>query len=92
MYQAISGPITEASAEADTDRLFDEPVKPITSLPNDLLTRGYKLITRAPNRMFAVSTGYGCTGTKATIHEVITEARDLARFCEASNRKKALGR
>lgn len=49
-------------------------------LPPDLVARGYKLIQRAPDRMFAVSTQWGCTGTKATIADVVREARDLVRY------------
>ncbi len=51
-------------------------------LPSDLAERGYKLIIRAPDRMFAVSSRWGCTGTKATMHEVIKEARNLVGFLE----------
>lgn len=58
-------------------------------LPSDLLARGFKLITRAPDRMFAVSESWGCTATKTTLANVITEAWELIDFCEAMNRKKA---
>ncbi len=51
-------------------------------LPSDLTQRGYKLIARAPDRMFAVSPRWGCTGTKTAMHEVIKEARSIVRFLE----------
>ena len=47
------------------------------NLPPDLTAHGYKLIVRAPNRLFAVSSQWGCTGTKATLSDVIKEARSL---------------
>lgn len=50
------------------------------TLPSDLLDHGYKLIVRAPDRMFAVSERWGCTGTKATLDEVIAEARAMVAF------------
>lgn len=84
MYQDI-GLITAADAEADTDLLFVAPL----SLPADLLRRGFKLIVRAPNQMFAVSSDWGCTGTKAMIGAVVREARGLVGYCQAMNRKKA---
>lgn len=62
---------------------------PTPTLPDDLTRRGFKLITRAPGRMFAVSTSWGCTGTKATLDEVIKEARSIAAWCEWINRKQA---
>ncbi len=74
MYKDITGPITIELANAETNRLFDEPV---TDLPNELIARGWKLIARVPGRMFAVSAAYGCTSTRATIHEVIAEARAM---------------
>ncbi len=46
------------------------------------------LMVRAPGRMFAVSEVWGCTGTKETIDEVVTEAWGLTNFCEYINRKK----
>lgn len=56
-------------------------------LPSDLIAHGYKLIVRAPDRMFAVSTQWGCTGTKATAQEVIREARAMIGFCRWMNEK-----
>lgn len=58
----------------------------LPALPNDLLECGYKLIVRASERMFAVSTDWGCTGTKATIQEVISEARSLVKFIDWAKR------
>lgn len=49
-------------------------------LPADLVALGYRLIQRAPDRMFAVSSQWGCTGTKATIAAVVQEARGLVRY------------
>jgi hypothetical protein len=66
-----------------------------TELPADLLRLGFKLIERAPGRMFAVSTGWGCTGTKATIDEVITEARAIAGYLQrrtSANERNGKGR
>jgi hypothetical protein len=57
-------------------------------LPKDLIDRGFKLIIRAPDRMFAVSTNRGGTGTKSTIEEVIREARAIAGWCEWMDRQK----
>lgn len=48
------------------------------ALPRDLLALGFKLIIRAPDRLFAVSRGYGCTGTKDSLSAIIREARSLA--------------
>jgi hypothetical protein len=78
--------ITEADAHAEPadERLFAEPL----ALPSDLIDKGFKLIVRTPKHMFAVSQSYGCTGTKAMIGAVISEARSIAGFCEAMNRKK----
>lgn len=61
----------------------------MSSLPDDLTQRGWKLITRAPGRMFAVSISWGCTATLPTIEAVIIQARSLTAWCEAINRKKA---
>lgn len=47
-------------------------------LPADLVALGYKLIERAPDRMFATSYRWGCTGTKDNLADVIREARSLA--------------
>jgi hypothetical protein len=47
------------------------------TLPPDLAAHGYKLIVRTPDRMFAVSKSWGCTGTKSTLNDVIKEARSL---------------
>lgn len=58
------------------------------TLPKDLVERGFKLIIRAPDRMFAVSTNRGGTVTSATIEEVITNARAIAAWCEWMDRKR----
>lgn len=58
--------------------MTDQP----NTLPPDLIARGYTLIIRTPDRMFAVSTRSGCTGTKATIAAVIAEARSLVRYLD----------
>ena len=57
-------------------------------LPKDLIERGFKLIVRAPDRMFAVSLNRGGTGTKATIEEVINEARSIAGYIEWYERQQ----
>lgn len=57
-------------------------------LPKDLVSRGFKLIIRSPNQMFAVSTNRGCTGTKSNIDDVIKEARSIAGFIEWMERKR----
>lgn len=54
-------------------------------LPPDLIAHGYKLIVRAPDRLFAVSPQWGCTGTKATLDAVIKEARAMIGFCKWMN-------
>lgn len=56
-------------------------------LPTDLLDHGYTLIIRAPDRLFAVSKQWGCTGTKATLAEVGKEARAMIGFCQWMNEK-----
>lgn len=89
MYKDITGTITETDAENEADRLFDEMPD---GLPEELIARGWKLITRAPGRMFAVSAQWGCTSTKANIRDVITEAWGLVGFCEYVNRAHAEGR
>lgn len=63
-------------------------MEPRNELPPDLLERGYKLIQRAPDRMFAVSAQWGCTGTKATIADVVQEARGLVRYLDWRTRKE----
>jgi hypothetical protein len=57
---------------------------------DDLTERGWKLIARAPDRMFAVSVAWGCTGTKANIRDVITEARSLMKFIEWAKANREL--
>ena len=59
------------------------------ALPDTLTARGWKLIVRAPGRMFAVSTSWGCTGMKETVNEVVAEAWGLVGFCEYVNRQRA---
>lgn len=85
MYADI-GQITEADAlsELPSERLFAEPIV----LTPDLVSKGFKLIIRTPDRMFAVSTSWGCTGTKATVSAVINEARALVCFCQSANRRR----
>lgn len=61
----------------------------MNSLPDDLRQRGWKLITREPDRIFAVSISWGCTKTCNNLDDVITTARNMSRWCEAMNRKKA---
>ncbi len=58
------------------------------ALPQDLLDRGFKLIIRAPDRMFAVSTNRGGTGTKSNIEDVIEDARAIAAWCERIDQKR----
>jgi hypothetical protein len=85
MYADI-GRITEADAlsEPPSERLFAEPLV----LTPDLVSKGFKLIIRTPKHMFAVSEAYGCTGTKAMIGAVISEARSLVSFCQSVNRRR----
>lgn len=59
------------------------------ALPADLAARGWKLIIRAPDRLFAVSASWGCTETLPTIGAVIAQARGLTRFCEHVNKQRA---
>ena len=58
--------------------MIEEP----PTLPPDLTDRGWKLITRAPDRLFAVSTRWGGTVVSATIDEVIRNARVMTRYIE----------
>lgn len=86
-YQPLAR-ITAADADAEPAhaRLFPDDEPP--ALPLDLTRRGWKLIERAPGRMFAVSSSCGCTQTRATLRDVVREARAMMRFCEAMNRKR----
>lgn len=56
-------------------------------LPPDLLDRGFKLIVRAPGRLFAVSVSWGCTGEKPALDEVIREARSLISYFDWRNER-----
>ena len=58
------------------------------ALPEPLVARGWRLVIRAPGRMFAVSEAWGCTGTKAAIRDVIAEAWGLIGFVEYVNRER----
>lgn len=69
---------------------MDTPEDAQPTLPKDLLDRGFKLIVRAPDRMFAVSQSRGGTGTKATIGEVIREARAIAEWIEWMDQRKGV--
>jgi hypothetical protein len=51
-------------------------------LTPDLIARGWKLIARAPDRLFAVSESWGCTGIKPDMRLVIIEAYELMEFIE----------
>ena len=50
-------------------------------LPQDLIDCGFRLVIFAPGRMCAVSVSRGGTGTRATIAELVTEARRMASWC-----------
>ncbi len=65
---------------------MDEP-----TLPPDLTRLGWKLIIRAPDRMFAVSVSWGGTGTKTNIEDVINEARGMVRYIAWRNARRARG-
>lgn len=54
-------------------------------LPPDLAERGFKLVARAPDRLFAVSVSWGCTGTKVALDEVVREARSLLSYFDWRN-------
>ena len=60
----------------------------MTDLPSDLTDRGWKLITRAPDRHFAVSVSWGGTVVSATIEEVIRNARHMTRYIEWRNEQE----
>lgn len=51
-------------------------------LPPDLTDRGWKLIERAPDRLFAVSVAWGGTVESATIEQVTANARAMTRYIE----------
>ena len=90
MYQPLAH-ITAADAdnEPSADRLFAEPAPAaVPALPMDLTRRGWKLIERAPSRMFAVSSAWGCTATHAGLRDVVREARAMIRFCEWANKQE----
>lgn len=50
------------------------------TLPRDLTDRGWKLIARAPDRLFAVSVAWGGTVESAAIDQVIRNARAMTRY------------
>lgn len=50
------------------------------TLPPDLTDRGWRLIARAPDRLFAVSERWGGTVVSATIDDVIRNARAMTRY------------
>ncbi len=58
------------------------------TLPKDLVDHGFKLIVRAPDRMFAVSQNRGGTVTSATIGEVIANARAMVAYIEWRERRE----
>ena len=51
-----------------------------TELPADLQRLGFKLIIRAPDRMFAVSSAWGCTETSPDVQAVTRQARSLVAY------------
>jgi hypothetical protein len=59
------------------------------ALPAELVARGWRLIVRAPGRMFAVSEAWGCTDTLPGVSAVVAQAWGLVAFCEYVNRKRA---
>lgn len=61
-----------------------------TSLPADLTDRGFRLIVRAPDRMFAVSQQWGCTPTVATVEQAVRLARRLIDYLEWRNRRQQI--
>lgn len=61
-----------------------------TRLPFDLIERGFTLIVRAPDRMFAVSPEWGCTQTLPNADQVIKQARKLAAYLEWRTRRKVI--
>lgn len=52
----------------------------IVALPSDLASAGWKLIERAPDRLFAVSERWGGTVESAAIEDVIDNARHMMRY------------
>ena len=59
-------------------------------LPFDLIERGFTLIVRAPDRMFAVSSQWGCTATLPTIDQVIQQARSLSTYLQWRTRRRII--
>ena len=57
-------------------------------LPKDLTDRGFKLIAVAPGELFAVSSRWGCTETKAQLCDVVREARSLIAYIEWRERQR----
>ena len=55
------------------------------TLPDDLTALGWKLIARAPDRLFAVSVSWGGTVVSATLDEVIRNARAMTSYIERRN-------
>lgn len=58
------------------------------TLPQDLLDQGFKLIVRAPDRMFAVSRNRGGTVTSDNLEAVIANARAMVAYIEWRERQQ----
>lgn len=61
-----------------------------TSLPMDLIARGYTLIERTPGRMFAVSPQWGCTQTLGSVDAVVQQARGLVTYLDWRSRRRQI--
>jgi hypothetical protein len=51
-----------------------------SDLPPDLTARGWRLIARAPDRLFAISADCGGTVVSAAIEDVVKNARAMTRY------------
>lgn len=59
------------------------------ALPTDLTDRGWKLINRAPDRLFAVSERWGGTVPSEKLEDVIRNARAMTRYVAWRKKQEA---
>jgi len=50
------------------------------NLPNDLIKLGFRLCSHEVGYVFAASERWGCTSTRATLADVVREARSIAGY------------
>lgn len=58
-------------------------------LPHDLIKLGFRLCSHEVGYLFAVSERWGCTSTRATLADVVREARSIAGYVQWRERQTA---